>query len=483
MYFIGLDLGTSGLKGLLVDERGKIVKSASASYPVSYPKDGWSEQNPEDWVRAAKVVIAELSRGIENEVKAAAVGGQMHGLVALDKSGEVIRPAILWNDGRTSAQTDYLNEAVGRTKLSENTANIAFAGFTAPKILWVKENEKRNFAKISKILLPKDYLAYRLTGEFSTDFSDASGTLLLDVKNKKWSDEMLSVCSVKREWLADLHESSEPIGKIKREYLSDCALVAGAGDNAAAAIGTGTVLNGDCNISLGTSGTVFVSLDKFAEIRGNALHNFAHATGKWHYLGCILNAASANKWWTEDILKSRDYDGEADGMESLLGKNSVYFLPYLMGERSPHNDASARGAFVGMRADTSRKAMGLAVYEGVAFALRDCVEAARANGVKIGRATVCGGGAKSALWKKILANVLNTEICSLETNEGAAYGAALLAMAGTGAIKDIKDVKNLIKITEKILPDDSLCGDYERKYKVYGQLYPALKTVFKSDAF
>lgn len=473
MYFIGLDLGTSGLKGLLVSENGTIIKEESASYPVCYPQSGWSEQNPVDWLKAATDVLTRLAKGVEKEVAGVSIGGQMHGLVLLDENDNVIRPAILWNDGRTGKQTDYLNEVIGKERLDEYTANIAFAGFTAPKILWVKENEPENFAKIKKLCLPKDYLAYKLTGVFSTDYSDASGMLLLDVKHKRWSKEMCTLCSVKEEWLPKLYESYEVTGKVN--CLPNAILTAGAGDNAAAAIGTGTVQNGDCNISLGTSGTVFISGDTFMPSERNALHSFAHANGKWHLMGCILSAASANKWWLEDILKTNDYDGATKG--ATLGENEVFFLPYLMGERSPHNDVNARGAFIGMRANTTREQMSLAVLEGVSFALRDCVECARTGGLKITKATVCGGGAKSAVWKQILANVLNVEILSPETEQGPSYGAAILAMIGAGECKSVDQAKELIKIKESVSPDKELVKMYEVKYQTFRKLYPALKEV------
>ncbi len=473
MYYIGLDLGTSGLKGLLVDRKGSIVREESASYPVSYPKSGWSEQDPEDWLEAATEVLLRLAKGVEREVAGVSIGGQMHGLVLLDEHDEVIRPAILWNDGRTERETAYLNEIVGKDKLDKYTANIAFAGFTAPKILWVKEHEPENFARIKKLCLPKDYLAYKLTGVFSTDYSDASGMLLLDVKNKRWSKEMLELCSVKEEWLPKLYESSEVTGKVK--CLPNAIMTAGAGDNAAAAIGTGTVQNGDCNISLGTSGTVFIAGDSFMPSEHNALHSFCHANGKWHLMGCILSAASANKWWLEDILQTNDYDNATRG--ATPGENDVFFLPYLMGERSPHNDVNARGAFIGMRANTTREEMSLAVLEGVSFALRDCMECARKSGLTITKATVCGGGAKSAVWKRILANVLNVEILCPETEQGPAYGAAILAMVGAGELESTEEGKKLIKIKESILPKTELVCKYDVQYQAFHRLYPLLKGV------
>lgn len=482
MLYIGLDLGTSGLKGLLVDKDGKILKEHTESYPVLRPKEGWSEQNPEDWFSACKTVLKELSSGVEKEIGGVSFGGQMHGLVILDEHDKVIRPAILWNDGRTGKQTEYLNETIGREKLSRLTANIAFAGFTAPKILWVKENEPENFKRIRKIMLPKDYLAYKLTGVFSTDYSDASGMLLLDVERKCWSEEMCRICSVEKEQLPALYESYEVIGKVKPQYgLPNAIVTAGAGDNAAAAIGTGTVKSGDCNISLGTSGTVFIAGDKFMPSANNALHSFCHANGKWHLMGCILSAASANKWWLEEIFQTDDYAGAvADG--AALGENKVFFLPYLSGERSPHNDVNARGAFLGLSASTCREDMNLAVLEGVAFALRDCVEAAKANGLKIKRTNICGGGAKSAVWKKIIADVLNAEVCTAETEQGPAYGAAILAMVGAGEYKTAEEaVAKIVKIKDTVKPYPEAAAKYNKNYAIFAKLYPALKNIFCGD--
>ena len=478
-YYIGLDLGTSGLKGLLVDRLGNVIKESNESYPVHYPRDGWSEQNPEDWIVATRKIVKTLSQGVEGDVKGISIGGQMHGLVILDEQDNVIRPAILWNDGRTQKQTDYLNDVIGKERLSALTANIAFAGFTAPKILWMKENEPENFAKIAKIMLPKDYVAYMLTGVHSSDYSDASGTLLLDVEHKCWSKDMCKICSVKEEWLPRLYESYEVTGKVLQEFgLPNAVFVAGAGDNAAAAIGTGTVKNGSCNISLGTSGTVFISGDTFSVDKKNALHAFAHANGKWHLMGCILSAASANKWWLEDILKTNDYAGAIKDVS--LGENSVYFLPYLMGERSPHNDVNARGAFLGMRANTTREEMNLAVLEGVAFALRDCVEVARSSGIVVSKTAICGGGAKSEVWKKIIANVLNAEVVSLETEQGPSYGAAILAMVGTGEYATVKEATDhIVKEKSSVLPEKDLTEKYEAKYQKFKKLYPCLKNWFE----
>lgn len=474
MYYIGLDLGTSALKGLLVGRGGIVVRSFSAGYPVRYPRQGWSEQDPEDWVAAAVRAIKELSFGAEREIAGVAIGGQMHGAVLLDGSGEVIRPAILWNDGRAEAQTRYLNEVVGEEKLRDLTANIAFSGFTAPKLMWVRDNEPQNFSRVRKVCLPKDYLAYRLTGEFSSDVSDASGTLLFDVKNRRPSEEMCKICSVDPDWLPAAFESCTVVGSVK--MLPRAALVAGAGDNAAAAVGTGAVENGDCNISLGTSGTVFIARDE-CPVSDSAVHNFCHANGKWHLLGCVLSAAGANKWWTEDILRSGDYDLAA---ASDPGENDVMFLPYLMGERCPHNDADVRGAFIGLGASTTPADMCLAVLEGVSFALRDCVER-MGEGKKLRLATVCGGGAKSALWKRILASVLGVTLVSPETEQGPAFGAAILAMVGCGELSGVADAKKLVRLGSATDPDPALVEKYNVAYSRYTRLYPALKELSRAS--
>lgn len=487
-YYIGADLGTSALKLLLVDSCGKIVKTATRSYPVQYPQPTWSEQNPEDWWNAFLSGVKELTNEIDtSQIKGIGVGGQMHGLVALDKDDNIIRPAILWNDGRTDKETAYLNEVIGKEKLSQLTANIAFAGFTAPKILWLKNNEPENFAKISKIMLPKDYLNYKLTGVHCTDYSDASGMLLLDVKNKCWSKEMLGICDVNDSQLPTLFESFETVGTLipniatEMGFDANTKVVAGAGDNAAAAIGTGTVTDGKCNISLGTSGTVFVSSDRFSVDKNNALHSFCHASGEYHLMACILSAASCNKWFCDDILGTDDYKTEESVItDNDLGRNDVFFLPYLMGERSPINDTDARGTFTGMRLDTKRKDMLLAVLEGVAFAIRDNFEIAKEQGINITCSSLCGGGAKSELWQKILCNILNVDITLLQTEQGPGYGAAMLAMVGCSEFSDVKECANaFVKLKKTITPNADISSRYEMQYNKFKQIYPTLKNLFK----
>ncbi len=408
----------------------------------------------------------------------------MHGLVALDENDEVIRPAILWNDGRTGEETDYLNQVIGKEKLSEYTANIAFAGFTAPKILWMKKHEPDNFAKIKKIMLPKDYLAYKLSGSFSTDVSDASGMLLMDVKNRCWSKEMLDICGITEEMLPKLYESFEVVGTLKREIAealglsADVKVIAGAGDNAAAAVGTGTVGEGMCNISLGTSGTIFISSKKFGVDEHNALHSFAHADGHYHLMGCMLSAASCNKWWNEEILKTKDFAAEQSRI-TKLGENQVFYLPYLMGERSPHNNPDARAMFIGMSMDTTREDMTQAVLEGVAFGLRDSLEVARSLGIQMERTKICGGGAKSPLWKKIIANVMNMKVDVIESEEGPALGGAMLAAVGCGEYEDVETIaKKLVKVIDTVEPEEELVAKYEERYQKFRKIYPTVKELF-----
>ena len=378
MLYIGIDLGTSAVKLLLMDQEGAVKNVVSKEYPLEFPHPGWSQQAPEDWKNAVLEGIPELLRGFDpKEVRGIGAGGQMHGLVVLDEHDQVIRPAILWNDGRTAEEVDWLNNTVGKDKLSAWTANIAFAGFTAPKVLWLKKHEPENFARIQKVMLPKDYINYVLTGVHCTDCSDASGMLLLDVAHKRWSSEMLDLCGLREAQMPRLFESYETVGTLRPDIAArlglspDVVVCAGAGDNAAAAIGTGTVGDGACNISLGTSGTIFISSGRFGVDPNNAIHAFAHADGHYHLMGCMLSAASCNKWLMEDIFRTRDYAAEqAPITPDKLGNNHVYFLPYLMGERSPINDTDARGTFVGLTMDTGRADLTQAVLEGVSFAIR-----------------------------------------------------------------------------------------------------------------
>ena len=486
MLYIGIDLGTSAVKLLLMDADGTVKNIVSREYPLYFPKPGWSEQKPEDWYQETMAGLKELLQGSDTkQVAGISFGGQMHGLVILDEKDEVIRPAILWNDGRTTEECDYLNQVIGKDKLSEYTANISFTGFTAPKILWVKKNEPEHFARIKKIMLPKDYIAYKLTGMHCTDVSDASGMLLLDVKKRCWSKEMCQICGITEEMLPELYESYECVSTIKPEIAKELSLpdtvkvAAGAGDNAAAAVATGTVGDGKCNISLGTSGTIFISSAKFGVDKNNALHAFCDANGAYHLMGCMLSAASCNKWWMDEIIRTKDYATEQKNI-TKLGENHVYYLPYLMGERSPYNDPDARATFIGMTMDTTREDMTQAVLEGVAFALRDSFEVARSLGLTIERTKICGGGAKSPLWKKIIANVLNISVDVLETEEGPSLGGAMLAAVACGEYASVEQAAaKIVKIVDTVEPDPALAAKYEARYQQFKQIYPACKELFQ----
>ena len=486
MYFIGVDLGTSACKFLLMDEKGAILNVVSEDYDVEFPHPGWSQQNPADWWAAVRRGIPALLAGHDaSKVAGIGCGGQMHGLVALDADDEVIRPAILWNDGRTVEQVRYLNEEVGVEKLLEWTGNIAYAGFTAPKILWMRDEEPENYARIAHVMLPKDYVNHLLTGVYATDVSDASGMLLLDVATRAWSASMLELCGLTAEQLPAVHESYEAIGTLLPEVAAELGLpggvvvCAGAGDNAAAAVGTGCVGAGAMNVSLGTSGTVFIPTAGFSPV-GDRIHSFCHADGGWHLMGCILSAASCNAWWAGDILGTDDFAGEQAGIDAADASLDLpYFLPYLMGERTPHNDTLARGAFVGMCMSTTRADMTRAVLEGVAFAIRDSVEIARSLGVDVAASTVCGGGAKSPLWLQMLANVLGIELRLPATEQGPGYGGALLAAVAAGVYPDVAAACDaVVSVRATVEPDPAAVAAYEARYQAWRQMYPALKSAF-----
>lgn len=485
MSYLGIDLGTSAVKISLLDSEANIVRSVTADYPLSFPYPGYVEQDPADWWRVIKSEVQKLLQESGcDQLAAIGVGGQMHGLVALDRNGQVIRPAILWNDTRTEVETAFLNEQVGKAELISATGNIAYAGFTAPKLLWLKKHEPENFARLAHVLLPKDYIVYMLTGEFSTDFSDASGTLLLNVAAGSWSDKMCRLCLPDKNVLPRLHESSEVVGEIRPEI--QCAwglknlprVVAGAGDNAAAAIATATVNEGDCNISLGTSGTVFMPLNKFRQDAQAGLHAFADASGKYHFLGCTLSAASCYKWWTENISGEENRSGQP--AEEKFLHNSVYFMPYLMGERSPLNDTTVRAGFLGLTAGTVRQEMLVAIYEGVAFSIKDCIEVAENLGIRVTASTLVGGGAKSELWCQIMADVLQLPLTKPEGERGAGYGAALLAYAGFNKVAPAAIAKAKMVAGKVFYPRAAEAGYYKNKYKNYRELYPALREFYRN---
>lgn len=488
MYYLGIDLGTSSVKLLLLDSDNNVVKTVSRQYPIYYPENGWSEQDPKDWLREVKTGIQEITRILEEKsetIEAIGIDGQMHGLVVLDENDVIIRNAILWNDGRAVEEVAYLNNKIGKETLLDYTGNIAFAGFTAPKILWMKNHEPEFFQRIKKIMLPKDYIIYMLTGQFVSDYSDAAGTLLLDVKNRKWSEGMMKLCGITENMLPELYESYERVGVVKKDIAEElglcerCIMVAGASDNGAAAIGTGVVGENACMVSLGTSGTILASGNYVAIEEPYGIHSFAHPDGSYHVLGCILSAASCVNWWNTKVLETDDFGG--DSKDEFIFRKDLYFLPYLMGERSPHNDPFARGAFIGLDMDTSRSAMRVAILEGVAFAIRDSLEIIRKSGAEITQIRLSGGGAKNKLWQRILASIFDAELLLMESEEGAALGSAILASVGAGRFDTVKEaVESIIKAQAKVEPEKDLVDIYNKKYEIFRSIYPRLKDVFKN---
>lgn len=479
-YYIGIDLGTSSVKTLLLNNSGEVIATITKQYPLYLTPDGYSEQMADDWYNQTIAALKELLNNIDKTaVKSISFSGQMHGLVLLDKSGNVIRPAILWNDSRASYETEQLN--ADKNFLLDSTGNIAFAGFTLPKLLWVKQNEPENYAKIDKILLPKDYLCYRLTGEFVTDVSDASGTLYFDVNRRDWSDDILKKYEICSSWLPRVLESDSFAGNLKHELqnvlgVNNIKVIIGAGDNAAAAVGTGTIKSGDCNISLGTSGTIFTVSDSYNCDRINAIHSFCSASRSYHYMACMLSAAVCSDWWINNIL--RDDFSSVNSQKDNLGKNEVLFLPYLMGERSPLNDTDIRGLFYGLSLSTTKDHMSLAVLEGVAFALRHNLDVIKDLGVQIKESNVCGGGTKNELWLSIIASILNVPLHIPKNQDGAALGAAMLAAKGVMSQSEYSILESLVYVTDKtVLPDPQLTELYNLKYQKWLKLYPAVKDI------
>lgn len=492
MNFLGIDLGTSSVKVIIMDEKGKVVESTSINYEVSYPQEGWAEQNPEDWWNSTRDCIKELlSRGTVKAEDITGIGfsGQMHGLVALDSDNKVLLPSILWCDQRTQKQCDYLNNEFGQDKLSEYTGNMALTGFTIPKVLWVKENKPEIFSKIAHIMLPKDYISFKLTGIFATDVSDASGTVMFDVKNRKWSEEMIKLTGLDRSALPKAYESWEVIGNVSNEASKETGLseatkvVAGAGDQAAGAVGTGTVDKGVLSVVLGTSGVVFACDEKFSVDKDNRLHSFCHSNGRWHQMGVMLSAASSLQWWVDNV----NCDLEGDKFEKLLseaekvsvGSNKLFFLPYLMGERTPYSDPNAKGCFIGLNITHKRAEMTRAILEGVCFGLRDSLEILRSLAVDVTEVRVSGGGAKSRLWRQILADIFNTDVYVINSKEGPAFGAAILAAVGCGLYKSVDEAcGKLITVSDKVMPSSENVEKYDKMYNVYKSLYGSLKDKF-----
>lgn len=479
--YLGVDLGTSSVKLVLADGEGRIADSASAKYPLLLPEDGWSEQNPEDWYAGVIACVRELGcRHDLSAVKGVSFSGQMHGLVVLDKDDNVIRPAILWNDNRTTEECAYLNDVIGKDKLLEWTGNVAFTGFTAPKLMWMKRHEPENFARIAKIMLPKDFVAYKMSGVFGSDVSDDSGTLYFDVKNRAWSAPMLGIIGITEEQLPAIFESTDVIGHVSEEFAAASGLpvsakvVMGGGDQAVGAVGTGTVKEGRMFFSLGTSGVVFAPCAEFAASTNGGMHVFRHANGRFHFMGCMLSAAGSMQWWSEDVTGM----SVGDLLDEMPGgcTDAPIFLPYLMGERSPINDPDAKGAFYGINLAHKRADLTKAVVDGICFGLKDCYDNILGMGAEAGFARVIGGGSRSDKWMQILSDITGLELRRINTSDGAGLGAVILAMVGTGAVPSLDEAcDRLIRDTDVFLPSESEHRAYAEKFAAFKELYARLK--------
>lgn len=491
-YFLGIDTSTTSSKALIIDEHGEVIAVASSPHTLQTPKPLWSEQNPLEWWDAVSASIRSVleKAGIGGE-RIAAVGltGQMHGLVLLDETGNVLRPAILWNDQRTQSQCDEIHQKIGKEKFIKITGNVALTGFTAPKILWVKENEPEVYAKAKHVLLPKDYIRYKLTGEYAMDKADGAGTVLFDLKSRDWSNEVLLALEIPRGWMPKTFEGTEFTGHVTAEAAALTGLkagtpiAAGGGDQAAGAVGVGAVEPGIVGLTVGTSGVVFATTPSALIEPEGRLHAFCHAVpGMWHFMGVMLSAAGSLQWYRDALAPQMSFDDLLKEAESApAGSEGLQFLPYLSGERTPHPDPLARGAFIGLTLRHSRAHMTRAVLEGVAFGLKDSFTLIQNAGLgKITQVRGSGGGTKGALWRQILASVLEAELVTVNTTEGGAYGAALLAGVGAGAWIDVASAcKDCIKITGRTSPDPTQFNVYRKSYSVFQGLYPALKSSFR----
>ncbi len=497
-YVVGVDVGTSGTKAALFDEYGRTISSKTVEYPLYQPKNGWAEQDPADWKNAAVEAIRAVSP--ENgEVAAIGVTGQMHGLVMLGEDGEVLRRSIIWCDQRTGVECRELEETLGRKRLISITANPAITGFTAAKILWVKKHEPEIFGKCRHILLPKDYVRYTLTGEFATDVSDASGTQLLDIPNRDWSDEMLETLGIRRETLGKVYESPEVTGFITKEAAEKCGLragipvVAGAGDNAAAAVGMGVVNEGDAFTTIGTSGVVFAHTEKPLIDPLGRIHTFCCAVpGKWHVMGVTQAAGLSLRWLRDTVCRAEVEEAESKGVDpyeimtaeaekSPIGSNRLIFLPYLMGERTPHADPDCRGAFVGLSASHTRADMIRAVIEGVSFSLKDCLKVLGEVGIEPSVMKLCGGGCRSLFWRQTLSDIYGIPVYRTNSDEGPALGAAILAMVGGGIYSSVEEAcQKCVSLRDSLSPDKARGESYARVYAIYDSLYGALRESFKA---
>ncbi len=492
MVFLGIDVSTTATKALLMNNNGQVIAVTSTTYPFETPHPLWSEQHPDLWWEGAQHSIrGVLAQSGVDAAQVAGVGltGQMHGLVLLDAAGEVLRPAILWNDQRTQAQCDEIHRRIGRQRFIQITGNVALTGFTAPKILWVKENEPGIYARAAHILLPKDYVRLKLTGEYAMDKADGAGTVLMDLQKRAWSEETLAALDIPRAWLPPLYEGPEITGRLTSEaaratgLLPGTPVMAGGGDQAAQAVGVGAVAPGIVALTVGTSGVVFATTPSALIEPAGRLHAFCHAApGRWHFMGVMLSAAGSLQWYRDTLAPEMSFDSllkEAE--ESPAGSGGLQFLPYLSGERTPHPDPLARGAFIGLTVRHTRAHMTRAVLEGVAFGLKDSFTLIQNAGLgAITQVRASGGGTKSALWRQILASVLEAELATVNTTEAAAYGAALLAGVGAGAWPDVETACSaIIQITGRLRPEPAQVEQYRRSYRVYRELYPALKASFE----
>ena len=484
--YVGIDLGTSGVKIILVSKKGIIKKIVSKEYPLLAPKSLWSEQNPIDWYNQTLSGLKELVKDYEKEIKGISFSGQMHGLVLLDKNDNVLRNAILWNDQRTIEEVSYLNNEIGIDNLLKETGNIALTGLTAPKLLWVKKHEPNIFKQISKVMLPKDYLIYRLSGEFASDVSDLSGTLYFDCANRKYSSYMLDILGLKKHMVPKVYESYDIVGTLKEDIKNnlnihqEVKIIAGGGDQAVGAIGLGIVNDGECSISLGTSGVVFVSSDYFKIDYKSFLQSYAHANGKYHIMAVMLNAAGAMKWWNESILEDNNYNDYYDRVLKAKKDNKLFFLPYLAGERSPINNPYAKGVIFGLELSHKKEDIDRAIVEGVTFALRDSFELIKNLGITIHRIKITGGGSKSNIWAQMIADVLNIEVQKGETEEGPALGAAILAMVGLKVYPNVDEAcNNIVKLSDVFYPVPENTKIYDIKYQQFIKIYPQMKVLYK----
>lgn len=493
MYWLGLDVGTSGSRALLVDEKGRVHHSYTAAHEeMSMVRPLWAEQHPDDWWRASQEAIKgvlKAARVAGDVVRGIGISGQMHGLVLLDEDNRVVRPALIWCDQRSQKQVDCINATVGSKKVLEYTANPMLTGFTLPKLLWIRDEEPASFERVRKILLPKDYVRFKLTGEYATEVSDASGTGLFDVVRRQWSREMMNACGLDMNILPRAYESSEITGTVTPEIAeatglrSGTPIVGGGGDQAASAIGNGIVDPGAVSCTLGTSGVVFAYLDKPAYDQLGRVHTFCHAIpGAWHVMGVTQGAGLSLQWFRNRFTPGMEYDDlTAEAISSDRGSQGLFWLPYLMGERTPHLDAAARGAWIGLTARHQRPDLIRAILEGVCYSQRDCLEIIRALGAPVGRVRLSGGGARSLFWHQLFADVFSSPVATLETQEGSAYGAALLALVGTGEYKSAREVCSAaIREVEIKTPSPDAAAYYERAYGIYQSLYPALKQAFRA---